>query len=149
MWTQFWAVKSRPGGQEQNGALTAPFVIMDTIHIQNKNKSLTRPLKAGYCESSLCRLRGLMFRADLDLQLGLLLVQPRDSRLNSAIHMLFVFMDLAVIWINSSLTVVDTTLARAWRLAYAPRAAAKYILEIHPDRLAEFSIGDQIEFIHE
>lgn len=121
---------------------------MDTIHIQNKNKPLTSPLQARYCESFLCRLRGLMFRSHLDPHLGLLLVQARDSRLDSAIHMLFVFMDLAVIWIGCDHVVVDTVLARAWRPVYAPRTAARYILEIHPDRLNNFQIGDHVEFIH-
>jgi uncharacterized membrane protein (UPF0127 family) len=121
---------------------------MDTILIQNANKPLTTPLQAGYCDRFLCRLRGLMFRKRLALSRGLLLVQPRESRLDSAIHMLFVFMDLAVIWINSENVVVDTVLARAWRPAYAPRLAARYILEIHPDRLNDFQIGDHIDFIH-
>ncbi len=122
---------------------------MDAIQIQNKDRPLTRLLQAGYCESFLCRLRGLMFRFRLTPDQGLLLVQPRDSRIDSAIHMLFVFMDLAVIWINSDNVVVDAVLARAWRPAYVPRAAAKYILEIHPDRLNEFTIGDHVEFTHE
>lgn len=77
-----------------------------------------------------------------------MLVEGRDSRVDTAIHMLFVYMDLAVIWINSEKIVVDTVLARAWRPAYAPRQAARYILEIHPDRLEEFKIGDHIEFLN-
>lgn len=122
---------------------------MDIIRIQNLDQPLTTPLQAGYCDSFLCRLRGLMFRSRLAPDLGLLLVQPRDSRIDSAIHMLFVFMDLAVIWINSDKFVVDTVLARAWRPAYAPRGPARYILEIHPSRLNEFQNGDHIEFLHE
>jgi uncharacterized membrane protein (UPF0127 family) len=87
-----------------------------------------------------------MFRSSLPLEMGLLLVESRDSRLDTSIHMLFVFMDLAVVWINSEKVVVDTVLARSWRPAYVPRHPAKYILEIHPSRLGEFSIGDHIEF---
>ena len=87
-----------------------------------------------------------MFRSSLDDNQGLLLVERRDSRLDTSIHMLFVGMDLAVIWINSELNVVDTVLARSWHPAYAPRQAARYILEIHPSRLNEFKVGDQIEF---
>jgi uncharacterized membrane protein (UPF0127 family) len=60
--------------------------------------------------------------------------------------MLFVFMDLAVIWINSEYRVVDSVLARSWRPVYAPHQPAKYILEIPPDRLDEFKIGDRVEF---
>ncbi len=77
---------------------------------------------------------------------GLLLAEAGDSRLNASIHMFFVFMDLAVVWINSEKVVADVTLARTWRPFYAPRRPARYILEIHPDRLQEFRTGDRIEF---
>lgn len=119
---------------------------MNTIRLININQPLPTPLQAQYCESFLCRLRGLMFRSSLPPGNGLLLVESRESRLETAIHMLFVFMDLAVIWINSEKVVVDTVLARAWRPAYAPRSPARYILEIHPARLNEFKIGDHVEF---
>ena len=121
---------------------------MKTIHIENKTQPLPATLQAVYCDSFLCRLRGLMFRSHLDTQEGLLLVEGRDSRVDTSIHMLFVYMDLAVIWINSEHTVVDTVLARAWRPFYAPRQAARYTLEIHPERLDEFKIGDTVEFNH-
>ncbi|MCX6034473.1 MAG: DUF192 domain-containing protein [Chloroflexi bacterium] len=119
---------------------------MNTIHLENINRPLPSPLHARYCNSFLCRLSGLMFRSSLPLDKGLLLVEARESRLETAIHMLFVFMDLGVIWINSEKVVVDTVLARSWRPAYAPHQPARYILEIHPDRLNEFKIGDHLEF---
>ena len=87
-----------------------------------------------------------MFRSKLEHEEGLLLVEARDSRLDTSIHMLFVFMDLAVIWINSDYCVVDSVLARAWHPAYSPHQPARYILEIHPNRLDEFMIGDRVEF---
>jgi uncharacterized protein len=119
---------------------------MNTIHLVNINHPLPTPLQVLYCDSYFCRLRGQMFRSSLAPDKGLLLVESRESRLETAIHMLFVFMDLAVIWINSEKVVVDTVLARAWRPAYAPHLPARYILEIHPARLNEFKIGDQVEF---
>ena len=119
---------------------------MKTIHLENKIQPLPSPLHALYCDNFLCRLRGLMFRSSLAPDEGLLLVEARDTRLETAIHMLFVFMELAVIWINSENIVVDTVLARSWRPAYAPRQPARYILEIHPNRLSEFKIGDLVEF---
>jgi len=121
---------------------------MKTIRIENKNSPLPAPLQAIYCESFTCRLRGLMGRSSLTPTEGLLLVEAHDSRIETSIHMLFVYMDLAVIWINSGYTVVDTVLARSWRPAYTPRLAASYILEIHPSRLNEFSIGDRVEFLN-
>ena len=120
---------------------------MQTIQLENKNQPLAAPLHALYCDSFLCRLRGLMFRSSLAEDAGLLLVETRDSRIDTSIHMLFVFMDLGVVWINSEKIVVDTVLARAWRPAYAPSRPARYILEIHPSRLDEFKVGDHVEFL--
>jgi len=119
---------------------------MKTIRIENKNQPLTASLQAGYCDSFLCRLRGLMFRSSLNENEGLLLVESHDSRIDTSIHMLFVFMDLAVVWINSENQVVDTVLAKSWRPVYLPKQAARYTLEIHPSRLKEFKIGDLVEF---
>jgi uncharacterized membrane protein (UPF0127 family) len=121
---------------------------MKTIQLDNKNHPLASRLNARYCDRFLCRLRGLMFRSNLSTDEGLLLVEASEGRLETSIHMLFVFMDLAVIWINTEKVVVDTILARAWKPAYVPKQPARYILEIHPDRLNEFKIGDRIEFLN-
>ena len=86
-----------------------------------------------------------MFRSTLDPEKGLLLVQRRENRRDSSIHMLFVGMDLGVVWLDNSLVVVDQVLAESWKLYYAPKKPARYVLEIHPARLGEFEIGDQLE----
>lgn len=107
---------------------------------------MNNPARVGYCDSFLCRLRGLMFRSRLDHDDGLLLVEKRDSRLDTSIHMLFVPFDLAVIWINSDMTVVDKIIAKSWKPAYFPKADAKYTLEIHPDRFGDYETGDKVEY---
>lgn len=116
------------------------------ITIQNLSRILEKPATVGYCDSFACKLRGLMFRPRLDLDDGLLLVEKRNSRLETSIHMFFVPFDLAVIWINSDMTVVDKVLAKSWKPAYLPKADAQYTLEIHPDRWADYEIGDKVEF---
>ena len=87
-----------------------------------------------------------MFRSRLALDEGLLLVEMRDSRLDTSIHMFFVPFDLAVFWINSEMTVVDKVIAKSWRPAYFSKADAKYTLEIHPGRFGDYEIGDKVEF---
>ncbi len=61
--------------------------------------------------------------------------------------MLFVPFALAVVWIDSGLEVVDKILAQPWRPAYFPARAARYVLEMHPDRLGQYSIGHKVEFV--
>jgi uncharacterized membrane protein (UPF0127 family) len=60
--------------------------------------------------------------------------------------MLFVWMDLAVIWINQAYQVVDARLARRWRPVYVPGDPARFVLEIAAERIADFQIGDRVEF---
>lgn len=116
------------------------------ISIRNHSHPIAKPARIQRCESFGCRLRGLMFRSQIGHDEGILLTMPRDSRVDSSIHMFFVPFDLAVIWINSELRVVDKVLARPWRPAYFPAGPARYTLEIHPDRLGEYNVGDQVEF---
>ena len=87
-----------------------------------------------------------MFRRSLATDEGLLLVQKRENRTEATIHMLFMFIDLAVVWINADYRVVDVKLARRWRLMYAPNSPAKYVLELPVNRLNEFKVGDQLQF---
>lgn len=116
------------------------------IYIANLSRSLEKPARVGYCDSFACRLRGLMFRPLLDPDDGLLLVEKRDSRLDTSIHMFFVPFDLAVFWINSEMTIVDKVIAKSWKPAYFPKADAMYTLEVHPSRWADYEIGDRVEF---
>ena len=116
------------------------------IFIQNQNRHLDDPARVKFCDSFLCRLRGLMFRSVLARDEGLILVIGRDSRVDSSIHMLFMSFDIAVFWINSEMNVVDKVIAKSWRPAYFPAQAARYTLEIHPSRYNDYEVGDKVQF---
>ena len=90
-----------------------------------------------------------MLKRDLNMEEGALLIQSSESRMGSSIHMLFMNFDLGIIWINAEGFIVDKKMARRWQISSTPKLAAKYILEIHPDRLIDFSIGDKIIFDYE
>jgi uncharacterized membrane protein (UPF0127 family) len=116
------------------------------IQISNLSRPGGLPIRARWCDSFSCRLRGLMFRQVLASDEGLLIVQEKDSRIDSSIHMLFMKMDLAVVWINSALTVVDVQLAKRWKLAVFSKAPARYVLELPASAQILYSIGDQVRF---
>jgi uncharacterized membrane protein (UPF0127 family) len=117
---------------------------MAQVIIQNLTRPHAPPLTATYCVSFLCQLKGLTFRRAIGEQNGLLLVQTHDSKINAAIHMLFMRFSIAVVWINSQTMVVDTREAFPWQIALFPKRAARYILETHPDRLNDFQVGDRL-----
>ncbi|NIV10494.1 MAG: hypothetical protein GWN62_04105 [Aliifodinibius sp.] len=120
---------------------------MKTVIIENQSISLRSALSAGYCDSFLCRLKGLMFRKGIPEDWGLLLVQPTESVVNSAIHMFAVPFNLGVIWINQDGIVVDTAEVKKWVGIKSPKQPARYILEVTPSRLNEFNLGDKILFV--
>jgi uncharacterized membrane protein (UPF0127 family) len=120
---------------------------MKTVLVVNETRPLRQPVKAGYCQSFLCQLRGFTCRRQVGCEEALLLVQHHDSRLDSSIHMMFVWTDLAVVWINASMEVVDIRLARQWRPAYIPSRPASFVLEMAPQRLNEFKVGDSLRLV--
>jgi len=124
--------------------MSAKFKTMQKVQIKNNRKDLSAPLWVKYCDSFLCQLRGLTFRKNLSKNEGLFFVQKRESRIDTSIHMMFVFIDLGVVWLNSKHQVVDIKLAKKWHLIYIPSVPAQYFLEISPERLSEFQIGDQL-----
>jgi uncharacterized membrane protein (UPF0127 family) len=121
---------------------------MGTVRITNLNSNL-QPLQVQYCVSFVSRLMGLMFKKSLHVNEGVLLAEASDSRINAAIHMLFMNFDITVVWIDSKMRVVDKALAKKWKPYYAPREPAKYILETHPDQFTAYTIGDQVTFLHD
>lgn len=103
-------------------------------------------LRARWCASYLCRLRGLTLRRSLPEGEGLLLVDGQETLRNAAIHMLGVFFPIGVAWITRDHVVVDLTLAKPWRF-YVPKGRAQYILEGPPSMLESITIGDKLEFV--
>jgi uncharacterized protein len=87
-----------------------------------------------------------MFQKSINMDAGLLMIHGSESRANAAIHMFFVGMDLGVLWLDASRKIVDIQLAKSWQPFYTPSSPAKYILEIHPERLREFELGDILNF---
>lgn len=99
-----------------------------------------------WCDSFTTKLRGFMFKTTLDLDEGLVLVEKRDNKVNTSIHMLFVNFPLGVVWVNDAGKIVDKIVAKPWRLSYVPAQPARYTIECHPDRLERFEVGKRVKF---
>lgn len=121
---------------------------MRRIILHNQSHPEIPPIQASYCDTFLSRFRGLMLHPGLAEHEGLLLVESKDSRINAAIHMLFMNFDLAVVWINSAYQVVDVQIAHRWRPSYTPSQPARFILETRPEYAHDFHVGDRIAIKH-
>jgi len=119
---------------------------MRRVKIVNRSHRLNPPLIVIYCESFLCKLRGLALRRRLAASQGLVLAQASESRLNAGIHMLGMFFDLTIVWLDKNLKVVDVRRARRWRSFLLPRKPARYVLECGVSRYEDFRVGDKMAF---
>ena len=63
--------------------------------------------------------------------------------------MFFCFMELGVVWVNGDGEVVDTTIARPWRLSYLPQSPARYAIEADPDLVKRVRLGDHLKFVEQ
>ncbi|HEY58900.1 MAG TPA: DUF192 domain-containing protein [Anaerolineae bacterium] len=112
--------------------------------LHNRTYPLSRALWVRPCVSFVCRLLGLMGRAPLPEDRGLLFIFPQASRWGSAIHMFGMRFDLAVVWLDETRRVVDVRLARRWRSVCVPRRPARYVLELPVSWLEAFTPGDEV-----
>jgi len=102
--------------------------------------------RAKWCASFWCHFRGLQLVSNLPQNQGLLFVTGSESRSGSAIHMFFMLMEIAVVWLDSSGKVVDKKLAKPWRPIYSPAQPAQYYIEANTDLLERVQIGDVLRF---
>jgi len=140
------------------------------MQVVNKTRKIVLSKNASPANTLLGRMRGLMFsgKKDLILDCGF------DDIPSSAIHMMFMKFPIDVIWVDSSMTVVDLIKGvepfnplkpKTWRI-YKPEKPARYVIElgignrscllhesplggklrIENRKLGTTQIGDEIEF---
>ena len=114
------------------------------VHAESGRELVTR---ARWCDGFVSKMRGFTFRKALAPGEGLVLVEESDGRVSSGITMLFVFMNLGIVWVNGSGLVVDTVVARPWRPSYLPQHPARYVIEATPEILQEVQPGDSVQFL--
>ncbi len=90
------------------------------------------------CDTFWKRFRGLMFSR----RRTVLLVFDRDGR--HAIHMLFVFFSIAVVWLDAEGRVVEAHKAAPFSPLHRPREKAGRILEIPARADPGIEVGDRI-----
>ena len=98
------------------------------------------------CDTFFSKFWGLMFRKNLTENEGILLIHKNPSKIDTAIHMLFMNFDISVFWLDENYIVVDKTIAKKWRPFYISKKKANYVLETHHNAFSNFNIGDQISF---
>lgn len=116
---------------------------MKTVDINNTTKPVP-PSTVKLCDTYFSRLMGLMFSKPIPKEGGIIMDEKFSSKMNAAIHMLFVNFPITVLWLDPDLVVVDKVLAKPWRPAYVPKAPARWVVELHASRMDDFAEGDHL-----
>jgi uncharacterized membrane protein (UPF0127 family) len=114
--------------------------------LRNANTNDVILARVRLCKGFWCHFKGLQLVPRLPDDEGLLFITDKEGRTHTAIHMFFMFFNIAVIWLDASGKVVDAKLAKVWRPAYAPAAPAQYFLEANPQLLERIKVGDVLRF---
>ena len=90
--------------------------------------------------------KGLMFKGRKTVEKGLCMVLPssKDVKFGASITMLFCFVDMQIIFINSEFKVVDKKNLKTWTSNYTPKKPCKYIIESTIGKFDKIKIGDLV-----
>ncbi len=124
---------------------------MSTLKIVKIRKSSSpfSVVKVKYCDTFWSKFIGLMFSRDLKPDYGIVLVENNETRINTAIHMMFMNYDITVLWLDKQMVIIDKVLAKKWFPFYIPKKPAQYVVELNQSKFSEYSIGDKLILVNE
>jgi uncharacterized protein len=96
------------------------------------------------CDTFMSKFIGLMFSKELKPDNGIIIVEKNETRINTAIHMMFMNYDITVLWLDKNMVIVDKAQAKKWAPFYSSKKPAQYVVELHSSRFSEYSIGDKL-----
>ena len=121
---------------------------MKIVKIRKSSSPFT-VVNVKYCDTFLSKLIGLMFSRKLKHDNGIILVENNETRINTSIHMMFMNYDIAVLWLDKQMVIIDKVLARKWVPVYIPKKPAQYVIELHHSKFSEYTIGDKLILIND
>ena len=118
-----------------------------TILIKEENNKKISNVK--FAESFFSRLKGLMFKKNLNYAL-VLKPSKVNNRLASAIHSCFMRIAIDVIFLNENKEVYEIEHLKPWNF-YSPKSGASYIIELKEGSIEKYkiNIGDKLDFVCE
>jgi uncharacterized membrane protein (UPF0127 family) len=80
----------------------------------------------------------------VNVKYGLIIVENNETRINTAIHMMFMNYDITVLWLDKQMVIIDKVLAKRWVPFYSSKKPAQYVIELHESKFSEYSIGNKL-----
>ena len=122
----------------------------------NKNKTILikeesneKIANVKFADSFLSRLKGLMFKKDLNHALVLKPSKP-NNRYISSIHTCFMRIAIDIVFLNENREVCEIKHLKTWNF-HTPKSGASYIIELKEGSIEKYkiNIGDKLDFVCE
>ena len=91
------------------------------------------------------KFKGLMFTLKLKNKQGIIIPLKKERISQAAIHMLFVFYNIDVLWLDNDYKIVDLRRNLKPFTFAKPRNRAKYIVELPADSTSNINIGTRLQ----
>ncbi len=93
------------------------------------------------------KMKGLMFEDPARFNYALVFCLKRESISNAAIHMLFVFFPIDVVYLNKDKKVVDIAKnVPPFSLGYVPKKPSKFFVELPVGKSKGIKFGNKLEW---
>jgi len=102
--------------------------------------------KVRHARSTWQRTKGLMFEDKKKFDYALIFEFPRESKIGSSLHMIFVFFPIDVLFLDKNKKVVDKVTLPPFQPNYTPKKAAKYVIEMPNGKAKKVKVGSKIEW---
>jgi uncharacterized protein len=113
--------------------------------IYNRTTNKTIKIKIKFANSYFKRLKGLMFKKNIDY--GLVFITKAKTRFKCGIHTSFMKFNIDVYFLDENLRIFDVKTLKPWE-NYTPSKKADYIIEFEENKMKnKLKKGDEIEFI--
>ena len=102
--------------------------------------------KVRLAQDAFSKFKGLMFERAENFDYALVFILPREGRIESSVHMMFVFFPIDIVYLDAQKKVVEKATLEPWILNYTPKMGAKYFVELPEGKTKGISIGDEVEW---
>jgi uncharacterized protein len=112
--------------------------------LKANDKNIIKKVK--HAKTTWQRTKGLMFEDKKKFDYALVFEFPRESKIGSSLHMIFVFFPIDVLFLDKTKKVVDKVTLPPFQPNYTPKKAAKYVIEMPAGKAKKVKIGSKINW---
>lgn|GEM_PF-564324 len=102
--------------------------------------------KVKFANNTLERMKGLMFENEKKFDYALVFSFPKKGRVETSLHMMFVFFPITAVFLDENKIVTDVALLTPFTPNYTPKSPSKFVIELPAIYSKNIKIKDKVEW---